>query len=172
MFKVIALLGFYVLMMLAIGLGSPAVAENQISQTPTAPSDVIVAQCNELITVANRATDSVQRISADPTIDSLSGLMAIISVADQAITGMQALTLSDGTVLGFRDRFVAMYTGTRQAGQALIDAANQNNQTAAEKAFQDLQDATAVEGDLVAEVNRYCGYTATSEVRSDLHSRF
>lgn len=164
-----ALLGFYLLTLLAVGLGNPALADDRLSQAPT--SSAVGVQCNDLVSVANRATDTVQRISADPDIDSLSGLMAIVTIADQAIADMQALSLSDTTVLSFRDRFVAMYAGTREAGQALIDAANQSDQTAAEQAFSDLQAATSVEDSLVSEVNTYCGYTATPAESSGASAR-
>lgn len=128
-------------------------SRNQTEQVRT-------AQCEQVIEVANRATDAVQHLSQNPSNDSARDLLQTATIAEQATSEMQALRLTDSKLLQLRERFIAMYTGTSRATRDLATAANRKDKAAAEQAFTALQTATAAEDELVPAINTYCGRTA------------
>lgn len=116
-----------------------------------------VSQCNKLIEVANKAVTDVQAITASANPQDVNAMTQIAETADQARASMEALELSDEPLVGFQQRFVAMYSETSQATRDLVTAVNANNSQGAEQAYTALQTATDQETPLVTEVNTYCG---------------
>jgi predicted Fe-Mo cluster-binding NifX family protein len=115
-----------------------------------------VAQCNELIDVANRAVEDVQAIASTAQPDDVNSMIQIAETAERAQTEMEALELSDEQLQGFQQRFITMYSQTSSSTRELVNAFNAQDNAAAETAYQDLQTATGQETSLVNEVNAYC----------------
>lgn len=129
-----------------------------------------VAQCNELIDVANRAVTQVQSVtqSANPAPApggsaanpaNVEAMTRIATAADEARGSMENLSFGDQQLTQFQSRFVTMYTEISTATRALVASANTNNSQAAQQAFNDLKKATDKEAPLVEEVNAYCANT-------------
>jgi hypothetical protein len=137
------------------------------AQSPVAPAaQAPVSQCGQLIEIANRATDQVQKLSQNPAPDSIQNLLDTADIADRATAEMQALTLNDDELLSFREQFIEMYVGVSRATRDLAEAANRQDRQAAEQAFTALQTATSAEETLVPAVNNYCERTAPTSSRS------
>lgn len=146
--------------------GSEA-TRSQTAQSPATPANPgLVAQCDNLIAVANQVVDSVNQVSQAPSSDPVKDVLQMADIVDRASTEMQALSLTDTELLSFRANFITMYAGTSRAARALADAASQDDAAAAEQAFTDLETATAAEDQLIPALNTYCERTAQA-VRAD-----
>lgn len=120
-----------------------------------------VSQCNRLIDVANRAVTDVQTVTESASPQDVEAMSKIAETADRAATEMQAVKLSDEQLLSYQDRFVTMYADTSKATRDLIAAMGEQNGSAAQQAYSNLQTATNQEGALVTEINSYCGGTGS-----------
>ena len=140
-------------------LGSPAASSSAPSSPVNrraSPPASRVAQCNQLIAIANHAVSSVQDVTQHSDTDNVAAMSDIADAADRANREMQSLQLTDRQLVGFQHRFMSMYTNTSSATRALIDAANRKDAQAAQRSFEALKTATDREAPLVEEVNRYC----------------
>lgn len=115
-----------------------------------------VAECNELIEVANNAVEEVQTVAAAAQPEDVTAMLQIADTADQARSAMETLELSDEQLQGFQQRFITMYNETSTATRSLVSAVEAQDQAAAESAYNNLQAATGQETSLVNEVNAYC----------------
>jgi hypothetical protein len=129
----------------------------------TSCSENKVAQCNQLIEIANQAVSGVRAVSETPKPDSIESMNKIADIANTARSQMEKLQLGDDQLKGFQGQFVTMYTETNQATRDLVTAAEAKDADAAKKAFSALQTATAKEAPLVNSVNTYCEATPTVE---------
>jgi uncharacterized protein YycO len=126
---------------------------------PPEPNSGAIAQtveCSSLIAAANQAVADVQSATQSGAGD-VNGLLQIADIADQSVGRMQAISLTDPKLQGYRDRFVSMYSSTGQASRALVSAVQQDDVSAAQVAYEAIVNATSQEGPLVNEVNTYCG---------------
>ena len=140
-------------------LGSPAASSSAPSSPVNrraSPPASRVAQCNQLIAIANHAVSSVQDVTQHSDTDNVAAMSDIADAADRANREMQSLQLTDRQLVGFQNRFMSMYTNTSSATRALVDAANRKDAPAAQRSFEALKTATDREAPLVQEVNRYC----------------
>jgi hypothetical protein len=137
----------------ASGSSAPSSPVNR--SAPTSPNRF--SQCNQLITIANRAVSTVQNVTQDSNSDDAAAMAGIADAVDRSKREMQTLRLSDPQLVGFQNRFMSMYTETSIASRALIEAAGRKDTQAAQNSFDALKAATDREAPLVEEVNRYCG---------------
>lgn len=114
------------------------------------------SQCVKLIGVANQAVNSIEAVTTPSSADSIDALRKIAVVAEDTNKAMKELKLTDGKLLGFRDRFTAMYEATSAATQSLIQSSSVKDTAASQKAYEDLKASTSQESPLVDEVNQYC----------------
>ena len=135
---------------------APALPTNHSHITPATTSLNRVAQCNQLISVANRAVSAVQNVTHNAETDNVAAMSNIADAADRATREMRALRLGDSQLVSFQNQFVDMYTDTSLATRALVDAANRKDAQAAQRSFDALKTATDREAPLVQAVNRYC----------------
>ncbi|MBW4516934.1 MAG: hypothetical protein KME11_17125 [Timaviella obliquedivisa GSE-PSE-MK23-08B] len=114
------------------------------------------SQCVKLIGVANQAVNSIEAVTAPSSADSIEALRKIAVVAEDTNKAMRDLSLTDGKLIEFRDRFTAMYEATSAATQSLIQSSSIKDTAASQKAYEDLKASTSQESPLVDEVNQYC----------------
>jgi len=114
------------------------------------------SQCVKLIGVANQAVNSIEAVTTPSSADSIDALKKIAVVAEDTNKAMKDLKLTDGKLMGFRDRFTTMYESTSAATQLLIQYSTVKDTAGSQKAYDDLKVATSQESPLVDEVNQYC----------------
>jgi hypothetical protein len=114
------------------------------------------SQCIKLIGVANQAVNSIEAVTAPSSADSIEALKKIAAVAEDTNRAMKDLKLTDGKLIGFRDRFTTMYESTNAATQSLIRSSSVKDTAGSQKAYDDLKASTSQESPLVDEVNQYC----------------
>lgn len=122
-----------------------------------------IAQCNQLIEVANEAVTEVQAITENASPDDPAAFLRIADTADQAKTNLQAIEVTDGQLQTYQERFVTLYTNTGDSTRNLVEAVNAQDNQAAQQAYDALQQAIAEEPNLVNEVNGYCGGRAPAQ---------
>jgi hypothetical protein len=122
-----------------------------------------VAQCNQLIEVANQAVTDVQAITENASPDDPAAFLRIADTADQAQAGLATIELTDEQLQTYQERFVALYTNTSESTRNLVEAVNAQDNQAAQQAYDSLQQAIAAEPELVNEVNSYCGGSAPAK---------
>lgn len=122
-----------------------------------------IAQCNQLIEVANQAVTDVQAITENASPDDPAAFLRIADTADQARTNLQAIEITDEQLQTYQERFVALYTNTGESTRNLVEAVNAQDNQAAQQAYDALQQAIAEEPNLVNEVNSYCGGNAPAQ---------
>lgn len=114
-------------------------------------------QCNRFVEVGNSAVQEVQAVMSSGNSTDVTTVAKIAQIADQTANTMRSLDLQDPQLQQLRDRYVKMYADTSAATRALISAQNQQNNTAAQQAYTEIQAATSQEQALIDEVNAYCG---------------
>jgi hypothetical protein len=115
------------------------------------------SQCVKLIGVANNAVNSIEAVTAPSGAESsIEALKKIATVADETKKAMTELSLTDSTLIGFRDRFVTMYEATSAATGSLIQASSAKDTAASQRAYENLKASTSQEAPLVDEVNKFC----------------
>jgi hypothetical protein len=138
---------------------TPATPETTEESEPSEePSEdrIRLIECNRLITISNQAVDEVQAVTQSENRSNPESLVSIANIADRASAAMKIIELTDDQLEAFRQRFIAMYTGTSQAVRNLEAASRVTDSTAAQEAYNSLIEATTQEEPLVNEVNAYC----------------
>jgi hypothetical protein len=132
-------------------------ASAQVQQSVTAAGN-LSSQCNSLITAANQAMTDMQWavLGSTNSSDSNQALLQIADIAAQASSTMQALNLTDAQLQTFRNRYVTIYTSAAQANRELVTAVRQQNEQAAQQAYETITSSTQQEEPLVNEINAYC----------------
>ncbi|NJO73828.1 MAG: hypothetical protein HC833_08780 [Leptolyngbyaceae cyanobacterium RM1_406_9] len=115
-----------------------------------------VAQCNQLIEVANQAVTDVQAITENASPDDPAAFLRIADTAEQARTNLEAIELTDEQLQTYQESFIAIYTSTSESTRNLVEAVNAQDNQAAQQAYDALQQAVSEEPELVTEVNNYC----------------
>jgi mevalonate kinase len=132
-----------------IGLAALGIAAIGCSQNK-------VAQCNQLIEVANQAVTDVQAITENASPDDPAAFLRIADTAEQARTNLEAIELTDEQLQTYQESFIAIYTSTSESTRNLVEAVNAQDNQAAQQAYDALQQAVSEEPELVTEVNSYC----------------
>lgn len=121
-----------------------------------------LAQCKQLIDVANQVVSDVQTVAqnastgTDNSNDSVAVINKVAEAAEKARVNMEALTLNDETLTGFQSRYADMYTEIRQTTRDMLAAAEAKDREAGREAYDNFKTATSREGPLVEEINSYC----------------
>lgn len=115
------------------------------------------AQCDRVIAVANEAVTAAESANADEGEDQLQALLIAAASIEEAANKMENLSLSDGTLNGYRQGFITMYRQTSLMTRRFVDAFATENQEAILAALGDLETATNDEDRLVTQLNGYCG---------------
>ena len=122
-----------------------------------------VAQCNQLIEVANQAVTDVQAITENASPDDPEAFLRIADTADQAKANLEAIALTDEQLQTYQEQFVMLYTNTSESTRNLVNAVNAQDNQAAQQSYDALQQAITEEPNLVNEVNSYCGGSAPAQ---------
>ncbi|BAZ38260.1 hypothetical protein NIES4101_41970 [Calothrix sp. NIES-4101] len=119
-----------------------------------------VAQCNEIVKVANQAATVGQEFAAvSQSKDSGKAAQSFTEAAnkiDKLSKDMQALEIKDEKLQGFQGRFVKMYQDTNKGLRDGAVALQKKNLPAINKALQGIKAGASQESSLVSEVNSYC----------------
>ncbi|MGI0491883.1 hypothetical protein ACN4EG_08725 [Alkalinema pantanalense CENA528] len=129
---------------IAVTLGSLAVG-----------CDSKVSQCNKLVKVTNEATTELQAASKGGG-DQIGKMKQMTGILEKNIQAFQAVEVKDEKLKGFQQRFVDLYTKTRDASKNLVDAAGRKDVKAMQASLQSMQSSSKDETSLISEINGYC----------------
>lgn len=117
-----------------------------------------IAQCNQMIQVANQAVNDAKVVTNNlPQDDSQAEAMRqAAAIMDKASTDMNAIEVTDETLQDYQASFAKMYSDMSQAMGEFAWAFEQKDRQAAEAAQINLQQATTPEKQLVDTLNAYC----------------
>lgn len=115
-----------------------------------------IAQCNQIIRIANTAVRETKAITNSGQPSSPPAMLKAADAMDSAARQMENLSIPDRTLQSYRSRFITMYRQTSKATRNFVRAYNQKDREQAELALRDLQNATAPEKQIVADINTYC----------------
>jgi len=117
-----------------------------------------VAQCNQMIQVANQAVSDAKVVTSGVQEDNpqAEAMRQAAAVMDKASEEMNAIEVTDETLQDYQASFVNMYSDTSQAMRNFAVAFEQKDRQAAEAAQMNLQQATTPEKQLVDNLNAYC----------------
>ncbi|WP_446406006.1 hypothetical protein [Coleofasciculus sp. C1-SOL-03] len=117
-----------------------------------------VAQCNQMIQVANQAVSDAKVVTHGLQEDNPQAetMRQAAAVMDKAATEMNAIEVTDETLQDYQDSFANMYRDMSQAMRDFAVAFEQKDRQAAEAAQMKLQQATTPEKQLVDDLNAYC----------------
>jgi hypothetical protein len=108
-----------------------------------------VAQCNKLVTVANKTKDLVAP-------KDVTGFTQLADKIDQIRTEVQAIAVKDSQLLDLQTKLLSMYGDVSAALKAHAKATEAKDTNAQTKAKQDLETAASKENDLVDSINTLC----------------
>ncbi|OUC15818.1 MAG: hypothetical protein B0A82_04985 [Alkalinema sp. CACIAM 70d] len=117
--------------------------------------DSKVSQCNKLVKVTNEATTELKAASQGGG-DQVGKMKQMTGILDKNIQAFQAVEVKDEKLKGFQQRFVDLYTKTRDASKTLVDAAGRKDIKAMQASLQSMQSSSKEETSLISEVNGYC----------------
>jgi len=115
-----------------------------------------IAQCNQIIRIANTAVRETKAITNSGQPSSPQAMLKAADAMDSAARQMENLSIADRTLQSYRSRFITMYRQTSKATRNFARAYNQKDREQSELALRDLQNATAPEKQIVADINTYC----------------
>ncbi|MFP4099924.1 MAG: hypothetical protein ACLFWZ_04915 [Coleofasciculus sp.] len=117
-----------------------------------------VAQCNQMIQVANQAVSDAKVVTSAVQEDNpqAEAMRQAAAVMDKASEEMNAIDVTDETLQDYQASFVSMYRDTSQAMLNFAVAFEQKDRQGAETAQMSLQQATTPEKQLVDNLNAYC----------------
>lgn len=118
--------------------------------------DTKVSQCNNLIKVANAATQEMQSLSQSKGPNRIEQMNQMADSLDKYAKEVQGLDIQDEKLKGFQQRLGDLYSGTRDASRELVAAANKKDVEAAKRSLQKMMTASQSEGTLVKDINDYC----------------
>ncbi len=115
-----------------------------------------VSQCNKIIQVANKAVNETKSVtnngqSSDPKV-----YLQVANAMQKASQDMQAINVNDEKLKDYQAGFIKIYGGSSKATREYIAALDKKDRPAAEKALDNLLQATTPEQKLVTDINTYC----------------
>jgi hypothetical protein len=116
-----------------------------------------VAQCNKVITVANKAATLGQQFGKDPKSSKGSkGLTELATKIDAIGTEMKAVAVNDEQLKSFQGRFLTLYQDISKGLNDAAAAIDKKNIRDANRFLVSLQKSSVEEGTIVKEINTYC----------------
>lgn len=115
-----------------------------------------VAQCNEIIKIANQAVSEAKQLTNGGQTDDPQAMIEAADAMERAAQTMKQLDLSDSELQNYRSGFIEMYAETATATRDFVEAYKKKNRPGAESALSNLQQATKPEPELIQGINTYC----------------
>lgn len=128
----------------------------QIVQQSQPNSPTKISQCNQLITVANRAVRAAKASTLNGRNSNPTALIRAANLLERHAKELESLSLTDSQLDSYRLRLSRMYRDTSTATLNFVNASNSNDRPRTESAFQAVRQATRGEKQLVNDINRYC----------------
>jgi hypothetical protein len=115
-----------------------------------------VAQCNQLIKVANDATTELKATGQDKTVDQVAQMTKFATTLDKYAKDVSAVELKDEKLLGFKQRLADVYKNSGNASRDLVAAAGKKDAAGLKSNLAKLMEGSTQETAIVTELNRYC----------------
>jgi len=132
----------------------------------TSCGDSPISQCNQLVTIVNKATKEAQeidRMSQASQGDKTNELKKMTDRFQQFAKEIDGIKLENPEIKNFQKQFVDLYNQTSQSSQNLRDAIAKKNKSQVDNNLKAFGEISTLEAKLVEEVNRYCGARLTIE---------
>jgi hypothetical protein len=137
---------------------SCAVAAAAFSLTVlTTGCETKVAQCNQLIKVANDATTELKATGQEQTADQVAQMTKFATTLDKYAKDVSAVELKDEKLLGFKQRLADLYKTSGTASRDLVTAAGKKDAAGLKSNLAKLMEGSTQETAIVTELNSYCG---------------
>jgi hypothetical protein len=115
-----------------------------------------VAQCNQLIKVANDATTELKATGQDKTVDQVAQMTKFATTLDKYAKDVSAVELKDEKLLGFKQRLADVYKNSGNASRDLVAAAGKKDAAGLKSNLAKLMEGSTQETAIVTELNSYC----------------
>jgi N12 class adenine-specific DNA methylase len=113
-------------------------------------------ECRKIIELANETVKEARNLTnGEKSTDPEAALLAADTM-EMAAEKMASLEISDQQLQQYQKDFIAMYRDTAQATRSFVKAYEKTDQTQLKQAREQLEKATAPEGELVTKINQYC----------------
>jgi hypothetical protein len=115
-----------------------------------------VAQCNQLIKVANDATTELKATGQDKTVDQVAQMTKFATTLDKSAKNVSAVELKDEKLLGFKQRLADLYKNSGNASRDLVTAAGKKDVAGLKSNLTKLMEGSTQETAIITELNSYC----------------
>jgi N12 class adenine-specific DNA methylase len=113
-------------------------------------------ECRKIIELANETVKEARNLTnGEKSTDPEAALLAADTM-EMAAEKMASLEISDQQLQQYQKDFIAMYRDTAQATRSFVKAYEKTDQIQLKQAREQLEKATAPEGELVTKINQYC----------------
>ncbi|MFB6275762.1 MAG: hypothetical protein ABEI32_06390 [Halothece sp.] len=113
-------------------------------------------ECRKIIELANETVKEARNLTnGEKSTDPEAALLAADTM-EMAAKKMASLEISDQQLQQYQKDFIAMYRDTAQATRSFVKAYEKTDQIQLKQAREQLEKATAPEGELVTKINQYC----------------
>lgn len=113
-------------------------------------------ECRKIIELANETVKEARNLTnGEKSTDPEAALLAADTM-EMAAEKMSSLEISDQQLQQYQKDFIEMYRDTAQATRSFVKAYEKTDQTQLKQAREQLEKATAPEGELVTKINQYC----------------
>ncbi|MBE9029040.1 hypothetical protein IQ266_04595 [filamentous cyanobacterium LEGE 11480] len=117
-----------------------------------------VAQCNDLIKVANAATTELKVINklSKTSKDKTPAMKQMINRLTKYSNQIKNVSLEDDTLKGFQERLYRLYDNTSSINQKMLLAVQQGNLQEMKAQLTKIRDQSRTESKIVSDMNGYC----------------
>jgi N12 class adenine-specific DNA methylase len=113
-------------------------------------------ECRKIIELANETVKEARNLTnGEKSTDPEAALLAADTM-EMAAEKMASLEISDQQLQQYQKDFIEMYRDTAQATRSFVKAYEKTDQIQLKQAREQLEKATAPEGELVTKINQYC----------------